>query len=48
VRRIESAVVEILRAGKVLTLDLGGKATTTQMGDAILKVVESGNDIHPL
>ena len=47
-RRIESAVAEILRTGKVLTPDLGGKATTTQMGDAILKVVESSSDIQPL
>jgi hypothetical protein len=45
-RRIESAVAKILRVGKVLTPDLGGKATTTQTGVAILKVVESGNDIH--
>jgi 3-isopropylmalate dehydrogenase len=42
-RRIESAVVEILRAGKVLTPDLGGQATTAQMGDAVLKVIESGS-----
>ncbi len=34
-RRIESAVAEILRDGKVLTPDLGGKATTAQMGDAV-------------
>jgi 3-isopropylmalate dehydrogenase len=42
-RRIESAVVEILRAGKVLTPDLGGDATTEQLGDAILKVVETSS-----
>jgi 3-isopropylmalate dehydrogenase len=42
-RRIEMAVAEILRAGKVLTPDLGGKATTAQMGDAVLKAIESGN-----
>ena len=47
-RRIESAVAEVIRAGKVLTPDLGGKATTTQVGDAILKVVEAGSGIHPL
>ena len=41
-RRIESAVAETLRAGEVLTPDLGGKATTTQVGDAILKFIESG------
>jgi len=43
-RRIESAVVEILRTGKVATPDLGGKNSTTQMGDAILKAIESGVD----
>ncbi len=43
-RRIEMAVAETLRAGKVLTPDLGGKATTAQMGNAILKVIESGSD----
>lgn len=43
-RRIESAVAEILSTGKVLTPDLGGKHTTAQLGDAILKVVESGSD----
>jgi 3-isopropylmalate dehydrogenase len=47
-RRIESAVAEILRTGKVLTPDLGGKATTAQIGDAVLKAVESGNDSHSL
>jgi 3-isopropylmalate dehydrogenase len=47
-RRIESAVAEVLRTGKVLTPDLGGKATTTQIGDAVLKAVESGSDNHSL
>ena len=47
-RRIESAVGEILQAGKVLTPDLGGKHTTAQMGDAVLKIIESGSrsDLH--
>ncbi len=31
-----SAVVKVLREGKVRTPDLGGSATTTQMGDAVL------------
>ena len=44
--RIESAVAEILRTGKVLTPDLGGRNTTAQMGDAILKVIESDNHSH--
>ena len=43
-RRIESAVAEILRTGKVLTPDLGGKATTEQIGAAVLKAVESGGN----
>jgi 3-isopropylmalate dehydrogenase len=47
-RRIESAVAEILRVGKVFTSDLGSNATTAQMGDAILKVIESGRDFHSL
>ena len=47
-RRIESAVVEILRVGKVLTPDLGGQATTAQMGDAVLKVIEFGSGSRTL
>jgi len=43
-RRIEAAVAEILRTGKVLTPDLGGKATTEQIGAAVLKAVESGSN----
>ena len=42
--RIESAVSKILQIGKVATPDLGGKSTTSQMGDAILKLLESGLD----
>jgi len=45
-RRIESAVAEILRSGTVLTPDLGGTAKTTQIGDVVLKIIESGNDNH--
>ena len=47
-RRIESAVAEILRTGKVRTPDLGGKASTTQIGAAVLKAIESGSDNHIL
>lgn len=43
-RRVESAVAKALHIGDVLTPDLGGENTTAQMGDAILKVIESGND----
>ncbi len=32
---IEAAMERVIRAGKVLTPDLGGKATTDQMGDAV-------------
>ena len=34
-RRIEAAVERVIDEGKSLTADLGGNATTTQMGDAI-------------
>ncbi len=39
--RIRQAVGEVLRAGHVLTPDLGGSATTTQMTDAILSAIGS-------
>jgi 3-isopropylmalate dehydrogenase len=34
-RRIEAAVAAVLRAGRVLTPDLGGAATTAAVGDAV-------------
>jgi isocitrate/isopropylmalate dehydrogenase len=37
---INRAVDEVLNAGQVLTPDLGGKATTTQATDAILKALK--------
>jgi len=43
-RRIESAVTKIIASAEVRTPDLGGKSNTEQMGDAILKVIESGSD----
>ena len=43
-RRIEAAVAEILGTGKILTPDLGGSATTSQMGDAVLEAIEFGGD----
>ena len=45
--RIESAVANVLHSGRVATPDLGGKCTTSQMGDAVLKFLESGIDWHP-
>lgn len=40
-RKIEDAVVKTLSEGKVLTYDLGGRATTTEMADEISKKVTS-------
>ena len=37
--RIEKAVLEVLREGKVRTADLGGTSTTSQMSDAIASKV---------
>ena len=34
-RKIEKAVIEVLREGKVRTADLGGSSTTSQMSEAI-------------
>ena len=41
-KKIESAVAAVLRTGKLLTPDLGGSATTVEVGDAVLKAIESG------
>jgi 3-isopropylmalate dehydrogenase len=37
--RIDAAVEKVIAEGKHLTTDLGGKASTTEMGDAIAAVV---------
>lgn len=37
---VEQAVIDILKEGKVRPHDLGGKSTTSQVGDAIAKRVE--------
>ena len=36
---IENAVVTVLEEGKIRTADLGGKATTSEMADAIAKKI---------
>jgi isocitrate/isopropylmalate dehydrogenase len=33
---IEAAVIAVLKEGKIRTADLGGKATTIEMSDAIV------------
>ena len=38
-RRIESAVDDIVADARHLTADLGGRATTSEMGDAIARAV---------
>ena len=36
---LQAAVAQVLAAGAVKTPDLGGKATTTQMGDAVVAAI---------
>jgi 3-isopropylmalate dehydrogenase len=38
-RRVDAAVDKVIREAKSLTADLGGTASTTQMGDAIAAAV---------
>ena len=35
-KKIEDAVIAVLKEGKVRTVDLGGKATGTEITDAII------------
>jgi 3-isopropylmalate dehydrogenase len=37
--KIEMATARVLGTGKVLTTDVGGKATTEEMGDAVARAV---------
>ncbi len=37
--RVEKAVASVLREGKTLTYDLGGKATCSQVGDAVMEAI---------
>ncbi len=40
--RIESAVGRVLGAGTTRTPDLGGRATTAEVGDAVVAALEEG------
>jgi tartrate dehydrogenase/decarboxylase/D-malate dehydrogenase len=39
-KAVHRAVADVLKAGKVRTPDLGGKATTTRMADAVVEAVQ--------
>jgi 3-isopropylmalate dehydrogenase len=39
---IESAVAQVIKERNMLTPDLGGKAGTKEVGDAVLDAIESG------
>jgi 3-isopropylmalate dehydrogenase len=45
--RIEAAVAAVIAAGRHLTRDLGGRAGTTEMGDAIAAAVEGAHLRRP-
>jgi 3-isopropylmalate dehydrogenase len=44
--RIEAAVKQVIAQGKRLTRDLGGNASTTEMGDAVAAAVEKDGSPH--
>ena len=39
--KIEKAVIEVLKEGKIRTKDLGGSATTSEMSDEIAKKIRT-------
>jgi tartrate dehydrogenase/decarboxylase/D-malate dehydrogenase len=41
-RRIERAIESVCQEGRTLTADLGGRASTSEVGDAILAAVKAG------
>jgi isocitrate dehydrogenase (NAD+) len=48
-KKVETATMQVLEEGKVLTFDLGGHAKTSDMGNAIAdKLLSSGRPLHPV
>jgi isocitrate/isopropylmalate dehydrogenase len=41
-RRVDKAVARCLEERSVLTADLGGSATTAQMGDEVVRLLRAG------
>jgi isocitrate/isopropylmalate dehydrogenase len=44
--RVETAVGGLLVEGRMLTEDLGGSATTRQVGDAVARRLEKGRGVR--
>jgi isocitrate dehydrogenase (NAD+) len=47
-RRLDQAVADVIREGKCVTYDLGGKAGTREMGDAIIEKLSSDALLPPV